>query len=340
MAALQAGRTPPVAPLHSGLMLNATFKQLPWILALFVLGPIAGHLTGQLRAPDGSHQATLLVSTTPALGILAGVVTLVFASAAGLFASRLNGCRSGLNAMGIVLVWAASQTATIDGILRRTRSDAPLVTLAIEGLVFGLFVVPLAMIVWRAGLGKGQHGRLHPLPDGSPSLLAFVMANPWGPQGLRNEHESLGAAIVRAVTRPAGLGAIGVTVVVGYGVAYFVCQDALKGQAIFAAALAGIVAVPLGRLAGESLKEQPPIASFVLGFAILGAVGPLAARFLHAGSLIPDLYTGTLAGVSAPVTLDWVAGACIGLPIGEAWFIGMFKPADKAASGHAGARGA
>ncbi len=319
-------------------MLHATLKQLPWILALFVLGPIAGHLTGQLRAPDGSSQATLLVSTAPAAGILAGAVTLVFALAVGLFASRLNGSRSGLNAMGLVLIWAASQTATIDGILRRTQSDAPLIPLAIEGLIFGLFVVPIAAIVWRAGLGKGQHSELHPLPDKSPSLLAFVTANPWGPHGLRQEHESLGAGLVRAITRPAGIGAIGVTVVVGFGVAYFVSQDVLKGQAIFAAALAGIVAVPLGRLAGESLKEQPPIASFVLGFAILGAVGPLAAKFLHAGSLIPDLYAGTLAGVSAPVTLDWVAGACIGLPIGEAWFIGMFKSADKAGAGRSGAR--
>lgn len=319
-------------------MLQATIKQLPWILALFVLGPIAGYLTGSLRAADGSTQATLLISTAPALGIVAGAVTLVFALAVGVFASRLNGCRSGLNAAGIVVAWAAAQTATIDGVLRGTQSDAPLVTLAIEGLIFGLFAVPVAAIIWRAGLGKGQHGELHPLPGGSPSMLAFMTANPWGPKGLRDEHESLGAGLVRAFTRPAGIGAIAVTVAVGFGVAYLVCQDTLKGQAIFAAAVAGIVAVPLGRLAGESLKEQPPIASFVIGFAILGLVGPLAAKFLHAGSLIPDLYAGRLTGVAAPVTLDWIAGACIGLPIGEAWFLGMFKPAEKATGSRPGPR--
>lgn len=314
-------------------MIQATIKQLPWILALFVLGPIAGHLTGSLRAPDGSSQATLLVSTAPALGILAGAVTLAFALAVGLFASRLNGCRSGLNAAGIVVAWAAAQTATIDAILRRTHSDAPLIPLAAEGLLFGLLLVPVAAIIWRAGLGKGQHGELHPLPENSPSLAAFLTGNPWGPKGLRDEHESLGAALVRAVTRPAGLGAIGVTLVVGVGVTYLVCQDTLKGQAIFAAALAGIVAVPLGRLAGESLKEQPPMASFVMGFALLALVGPLAAKFLHASELIPTLYAGKLVGVASPVTLDWAAGACIGLPIGEAWFLGMFKPAEKATSG-------
>lgn len=313
-------------------MIQATIKQLPWILALFVLGPIAGSLTGSLRAPDGSSQATLLVSTAPALGILAGAVTLVFALAVGLFASHLNGCRSGLNAAGIVVAWAAAQTATLDAILRRTQSPAPLIPLAIEGLVFGLCLVPVVALIWRAGLGKGQHGELHPLPANSPSLLAYLTANPWGPQGLREEHESLGAALVRALTRPAGIGAIGVTVAVGIGVTYLVCQDTLKGQAIFGAALAGIVAVPLGRLAGESLKEQPPIASFAIGFAVLGLVGPLVAKFLHAGDLIPALYAGKLAGVASPVTIDWAAGACIGLPIGEAWFLGMFKPADKASA--------
>ncbi|QKK07957.1 MAG: hypothetical protein HND58_07055 [Planctomycetota bacterium] len=65
---------------------------------------------------------------------------------------------------------------------------------------------------------------------------------------------------------------------------------------------------------------------------------PLAAKFLHAGSLIPDLYAGRLTGVAAPVTLDWIAGACIGLPIGEAWFLGMFKPAEKAAGTRPGPR--
>lgn len=314
-------------------MLTSALKQLPWMLALFVLGPIAGHLTGSLRAADGSGDATLLLGLSPATGIAAGLVTLVFAGAVGVFASRLNGCRSGLNSAGIVFVWAASQTSGIDGILRRAGSAAPLTTLAVEGLVFGLLAVPVAALVWQAGLGRGLHNAAHPLPDGSPSLGGYITAGFRGPKGLRAEHESLAAAVVRAFTRPSGLGAIAATVIVGFGVTYLVCQDTLKGQAIFAAALTGIVAVPVGRLAGESLKEQPPLAAFVGGFAILGLVGPLAAKFLQGTDLIAHLYSGNLLGVAAPVTLDWIAGACIGLPIGEAWFVSMFQPhAAKAAA--------
>lgn len=288
---------------------------------------------GGLRAADGSGDATLLVGNAPVAGVFAGLVTLVFAGGVGVFGSRMNGCRSGMNSAGLVVAWAASQTATIEQVLRRSQSPAPLMVLAIEGLVFGLLAVPVAGLVWQAGLGRGQHGAAHPLPDGSPGLAAYSLGGPKRGALLLGEHESLSAAIVRAVVRPAGLAAIGASVVAGVVICHLVCQDTLKGQAIFGAALAGIVAVPLGRLAGESLKEQPPMAAFAMGFALLGAVGPLSAQFVRGGSLIETLYAGKLLGVASPVTLDWMAGALIGLPIGEAWFCSMFQPqAAKAAS--------
>lgn len=307
-------------------MLQAALKQLPWMLALFILGPIAGHLVGRLHASDGSGDATLLAGVSPVSGIIAGIVTLVFAGLAGVFASRLNGCRSGMNAAGIVVAWAAAQTSTIEGVLRRAQSPAPLTTLAVEGLIFGLLAVPVGAVVWQAGLGRGMHNAAHPLPDGAPGLAGYVLGGPNRGRLLLGEHESLAAALLRSLLRPAGLGAIGATIVAGVVVCHLVCQDTLKGQAIFGAALAGIVAVPLGRLAGESLKEQPPMAAFMVGFALLGLVGPLAARFVQGGSLIETLYAGKLLGVASPVTLDWVAGAFIGLPIGEAWFHSMFRP--------------
>jgi hypothetical protein len=306
-------------------MLTAALKQLPWMLALFVLGPIAGHLAGGLRAADGSGDATLLLGNTPVAGVVAGLVTLAFAGLAGIFASRLNGCRSGMNAAGIVLAWAASQTATIDAILRRAQSPAPLMTLAIEGLIFGLLAAPVAGLIWHAGLGRGMHNAAHPLPDGAPGLLGFALGAPRRGKLLLGEHQSLAAAALRSILRPSGLAAIGATVVAGVVICHLVCQDTLKGQAIFGAALTGIVAVPLGRLAGESLKEQPPMVAFVLGFAVLGLVGPLAAQLVQGGSLIETLYSGKLLGVASPVSLDWLAGAFLGLPIGEAWFCSMFQ---------------
>lgn len=319
-------------------MLKAAYKQLPWMLALFVLGPVAGWLTGTLEAPDGSGDATLLVGSNPGMGVLAGLVTLLFAAGVGVFAARVNGCRSGLNSAGIVVAWAASQTTTIDAMLRLAHGPGPLIPLAVEGLVIGLLVVPIAAAVWQAGLGRGLHAAAHPLPEGSPGLARWVSGGHTGPRGLRGENESLAAALARSVTRPSGLAAVAVTVAVGAAVGWLAAQDTLKGQAIFAAALTGIVAVPLGRLAGESLNEQPPMAAFFLGAAVLGAVGPLAAMVLHGGDLIPDMYAGNLVGLAAPVSLDWAAGALVGMPIGEAWFVSMFRHPTTATAGSAAAR--
>lgn len=319
-------------------MINAVIKQLPWMLALFVLGPIAGHLTGLLRAPDGSGDATLLTAINPAMGAIAGVVTLVFAGAVGMFAARVNGCRSGLNAAGVVFAWAASQTTTIDAILRMAHSPAPLVRLAIEGCLFGLLAAPIGAVIWRIGLGRGLHAAAHPLPDGSPPLGAWLRGPLKGPRGLQREHMSLAGALGGAFLRPAGLAAIGVTVAVGAGVCWLVAQDTLKGQAIFAAALAGMVAVPIGRLSGESLKEQPPMVAFFIGMAVLALVGPLAAMLLQGGNIVETVYSGKLLGVASPVTLDWAAGAFLGIPIGEAWFVSMFRQAGPEPAGSPAAR--
>ncbi len=319
-------------------MLKAAFKQLPWMLALFVLGPIAGRLTGMLRAPDGSGDATLIVGSSPLLGVIAGAVTLVFAAGVGIFAARVNGCRSGLNSAGIVLAWAASQTATIEAILRRAEGPGPLIPLAIEGLAFGMFAVPIGALVWQAGLGRGLHGAAHPLPPGAPALTRWLTSAPSGARGLRAEHESLAASLVRAFARPAGLGAVAIFVAVGAAMCWLVAQDSLKGQAIFAAAMTGIVAVPIGRLAGEALGEQPPASAFFLGAALLAAVGPVAAMLLHGAGVRDDLYAGKLVGIAAPVTLDWAAGAFIGIPIGEAWFVSMFRHQPAPAPGAAAPR--
>jgi hypothetical protein len=199
------------------------------------------------------------------------------------------------------------------------------VPLAVEGLVFCLAAVPVAAIIWQAGLGRGLHAAAHPLPDGSPGLGQWLLRGQLGTRGLRGEHESLAAALLRAVARPAGLAAVVVTVGAGAVVCWLVAQDTLKGQAIFAAALTGVVAVPIGRLVGEALGEQPPMAAFFLGAALLALLGPLAAMGMHGNDLIPALYSGRLIGIGAPVTLDWAAGAFIGMPLGEAWFVSMFR---------------
>ncbi len=297
---------------------------MPWILSLLVLGPIAGMLTGSLVAADSSGQATLLVCTTPAAGVLAGLGVLALALVAGLAGSRINGSRSGLTAMGVVLAWGAWGTTTIDWVLRLAQSGSPLTMLAIEGLVFGLLLVPVGLFVWQAGLGRGQHGAFHPLPDGTPGLLGWLRGSPRVGGEMVDETHSLLAGVFMALTTPAGLAGIGITLGAGVLVTHLIAQEPFKGQAIFAAAVTFLLAVPVAKLVGESLKATVPMASFFIAGALLGAIGPLAARMFHGEHLIEDLYSGHLLGLAVPVSLDWLAGACLGIPMGLGWFYSMF----------------
>lgn len=305
-------------------MIQTTLKQVPWILALLVLGPIAGMLTGSLKAVDSSGHATLLVSTVPQAGGLVGVAVLVLALVAGLVGSRINGSRSGLTAMGVVLAWGAWGTTTIDWVLRLAQSDSPLTILALEGLVFGVLMVPLAMLVWQAGLGRGQHRAFHPLPDGTPDLLSWLRGSLRVGGEAADESQSLLGGVFLALTTPAGLAAIGITLGAGVLVTHLIAQEPLKGQAIFAGAVTFLLAVPVAKLVGESLKASVPMASFFIAAALLGAIGPLAARMIHSEHLIEDLYNGHLLGLAVPIGLDWLAGACLGIPMGLGWFHAMF----------------
>lgn len=316
-------------------MLQPTIRQIPWILALFVLGPLAGSLTGALRAPDGSGDASLLLGIQPLAGVGAGVVSLLLALVAGLVASRINGPRSGFNCAGIVLAWAAWRTTTIDAIIARTHDASSLYILAGEGLAFGLGAWLVAMVVHHAGLGRGAHAALHPMPPGGKPLGAWLRAPLRANKDRARANESFFASILASFVPATSLIIVGVTVAVGIGVAYLAAQDPLKGQSIFAAALALIVAVPLARLLALRGSDAPPEGdegSFMLGAAVLAMAGPIAGVVIHGRGLVDATYTSDLFGAASPVSIDWAAGAMLGIPIGDSWFRSMFahRPAGAA----------
>jgi len=57
-------------------MKQTTTRWSVYLLALFLLGPVAGLLVASLRAPDGGHDATLLVNTTPVMGVIKGLLAI------------------------------------------------------------------------------------------------------------------------------------------------------------------------------------------------------------------------------------------------------------------------
>lgn len=271
---------------------------LRWVMllgALFVLGPIAGHLINTLRAPDGSTNATPLVSTSPAMGIVDVVVVMALALGIGVVSGRVFGPRLGLRTAGFVVAWAAWLTGTIDAILRRTQDAAPMWTLAIEGVVAG--AMGLAVFLMIVAVSR---------PHNEPERTEFARS-------------SLGD-----LRRMASVGALVALVgaVVGGGVvAWIVAFEPLKGQTVMAAFLGGIAAAAIGRLAVGVVDREAPVAVYFIAIVVLAIASPASAA-LVAGSdaaLIDASYDGTMFPLGFIMPLDWLAGGLLGVPIGLAW---------------------
>ena len=266
------------------------------LLALVALGPLAGLLVASLRAADGGPDATLLVCTTPAAGLLAGIGALAIAGLIAIVGARLVDARAGLFAAGIVLAWAAARSGRVDIILMHTQSSAPLVRLALEGVLVGAGSVLIAIVAYAVGKPSAQTGDA---PDARPPLGA-----------------ALAGSFRRAVAGPGLLVALPVAIVAGGAGAWLIAATPMKGQTIGAAVAAGVLAGAAGRVA----DQRSPAQMLCLAIAILAALGPLSAFVFQRGANPVDAaYAGSLFALARIAPLDWVAGGLIGVPIGVSW---------------------
>ena len=92
-------------------MLNAVLRYLVPLVALFVVGPLAGMLTGALRGRDGGTDASLLASSAPASGLVAGLGVMGLAILMGVISARVISQRTGLFSAGLVLAWGALRSS-------------------------------------------------------------------------------------------------------------------------------------------------------------------------------------------------------------------------------------
>lgn len=293
---------------HHPAMLKAASRYLPPLAALFVLGPIAAFLVNLLRAPDGSRDATLLVGSSPVLGVAVLLGVFAIAAVASLLATYCHGWRSGMWTAGLTLAHAAWASGPVDMVIRREASPGVLTTFAVEGLMVSVLTAALAAGVWLVAVRRYERSHdPHEAPDNAPRR-----PHP------RNE-------LVRALIAPGALVGMGVAVVVGGAVAWLVAQEPLKGQAVFAAIFAGIIGAGFGRLASSYVDDAANSLTFFVALAVLALVAPIAARFVHGDQLVADLYAGRYFGPAAPVGLDWAAGGFLGIPIGVSWFASLFE---------------
>ncbi len=283
-------------------MLTAALRWAPGLLAIFVLGPIAGALVGMLRSPDGGPDASLLVNTSPVMGLGALVGVFAIAGVCGLIASRIVGYRLATWAVGYVLAWAAYRSADVPNLIRSQTEGAPWITLAIEGLLCGVLAAGLLIAMLKCS--NDRSAKL-----GSGDSLASAM---------------------RAPSTWVGLAA---SLIAGGVVAHLVNMDPIKGQAIFAAVMAGVAAGGAGAYISSFVGESPGEPVLAIGFCLLAVLGPIAGLILYGSDgALNAANKGHLLGPSAMLGLDWAAGLFMGLPAGVALVESTVEQTAKAAA--------
>ncbi len=261
------------------------------ILAIFLVGPLLALLISGLRAIDGSHDLSLIINAKPGLGLALGLCVIIGAGIFGLVASKIVTRGTGMASVGLVVVWSAWQMGTVDHIVR-SNPDGPLTKLAIEGLLVGLVGVLFATLIDITCKGSREKIKsVFALPDSA--FFASIVAG----------------------------------VLVGGVVAWFVGYQTLKGQALFAAFLGSIGAGAAAQLTAMMLGKDPRSMTGFLSIAVLAAVAPLAAMYFHGTGLQQAVRAGPngFFGAAVPVSLDWVVGMFLGVPVGQAWGASMLE---------------
>jgi hypothetical protein len=262
------------------------------LLALLLIGPIMGRLIGSLHALDGSHHATPLASSTPLKGL--GLLLLVsgVATGFGVFMSRIYGLANGMNVAGLIFAWCAWNTGTIDALARSAGHKSPLASMAVEGLIVAVVACVGALLLQRESLQARQDRTLRISVKDMLGRTALV-------------------SIVAAIVAGAALG-------------WFVANDTLKGQAVFAAIAAGIAAGAAAQLSSAQ-NTAAVVPAAMLGVGVLAALGPICGMILHGSRFVAAASSGSVFSLAVPVPLDWIAGAYLGVPIGIQWAGSMIE---------------
>lgn len=255
--------------------------------SLFGVGALAWWIAGPMLAPDAITPATPLLSSSPFSTTLRTLAASLVAILGGAAAARLLGPRWGFFCAGMPLAWVAWRSGGIEQAARLLPESGLFWRLALEGGLLAALAIPGAWLIGR--LGAAAHAAAHPpspsghQPDRSPWFWVAALLT------------MVAAAIVATV----------------------VAQNTLKGQALAAAAIGGLIGTCFGRLTAARVPEW----SLVTATAALAAAAPLAAAFFAPSGveLLETVNASRLFGPSRIVPLEWVAGAFLGVPLGANW---------------------
>lgn len=299
MGAAEARSAAVLVTILRAVMVKSTIRWTFILAVLLAVGPTLGWLARSIHDVQGGHSCSLLVNGTAAKGVLVALATAASGLVLGVMASRLFSLGTGLACAGFCYTWAAWNLGTVEGIVRTTGGSANLLMLGIEGAVLMGIAAVTVHVCTRAAAAAQPVDPERRVPAGIGSLL--VKASPEG--------AGLGPILIAA--------AIGA--VAGGLIASIFAVNGLKGQSLFAAIAAGVACgLAASSVAGSSKIVLHPVTP-MLGMVLLALVGPMVAKFMHGSHLVDLMYQDKMFPLSRILSVDWVAGALLGVPIGMGW---------------------
>ena len=282
---------------HFAIKSSALRATCRWVLilgSLLGVGPLTSELLSGLRDVDGGRAVTLLINGDVGGAVVATLVLVAAVLVVGSLGARFFSLGTGYFCAGAVLAWAGSALGSLEGIVRRAGSGKDLYVLGVEGLI--VTVGAAGAVVWFARLaGGGTQG-----PRGTWVERA-VFAEPAPLKG-RGPHPA--GALCAAVA------AAGVAV-------WFIALSGDRTQTLAATITGGIASGAVAHLLHAHRRFTPVMP--ILAVAVVALAGPVAAVFVEGDRLVAHVYDGTVLGLARPVSLDWAAGALIGVPLGMSW---------------------
>lgn len=281
-------------------MLKSVLRWTFILTCLLVLGPIVYRATGALRDIDGGAATTLLINASPAKGLIIGGVCFVAAAIVGAVGAWFFSLGTGSACAGIILCWAAWGLGTIEDVVRRAGSSKDFTKLGIEGLAV-MIVTAMLLIGFMIIARKRQPAadQRH-MPSGAVALGAFSLDDNAQPI------PAFGAAMIGAI-----VAAVLATMLIAVTFS--------RGQTLAACLTGAIAAGLVAQFIASGFKVTLTPLVPAIAVALLAAAGPFVAQQMFGAQLTAAVYKNDFVGIARPISLDWAAGALLGVPVGIAW---------------------
>jgi hypothetical protein len=280
-------------------MRQAIVSNTIMLVALLLAGPVAWVLMRGLDDAQGGHGTSLVLSSSPVMGVARGLGVVLISAAVGVISARMVSLQWAMWNSGVVLAWAASGLGSMTQIVQaRGEATGVLPMLAAEAALLAVMVVPLAMVIEKIASGTAQMGTRSEDEDDEP---------------LGKRRALLAGAVVVAgagVAVIAGLAMISNHVGQGVFAVIIGCMAGGVGASILRPAA-------LHRAGGQ--KAIDGIGWPIVAGAMLAGVGSLLAMHVmgpRAGRLTEAVLGVTLWGGGRITPMAWAAGALMGAPLG------------------------